>query len=144
MKIGSKVWYRPEKKAGTDKLAPEWKGPAVIVGREGTSSYLVELKAGTRQPAHRSQLKPHVEDTYGTKPYPLYYHHGKAPEVAVGPDEYEAEEVLKTRTKADGTLEALVRWSGYKELTWEPMLELLNPALREFAQEHGLSPALVA
>ena len=64
--------------------------------------------------------------------------------MAVGPGEYDAKAVLNTTTKADGTLEALVRWSWYKEPTWEPMLELLNPALREFAQEHGLSPALVA
>ena len=84
------------KKAGTDKLSPEWKGPAVVVAREGLSSYVVELKPGSRQSAHRSQLKAHIEDTYSTKPYPLYYHHGKAPEVAIGPDEYEAEAVLVT------------------------------------------------
>lgn len=103
---------------------------------------MVELKPGSRQAAFRAQLKPHVEDQYSGKPYPLYYHHGKAPEVAIGPGDYEAEAVKDVRKGAGGALEALVQWSGYKDPTWEPMLELLNPALRGYVQEHNLRPTL--
>ena len=79
------------------------------MGREGDQSYIVELKSGGRQTAHRSQLRPHVMDLYTTDPYPLYYFTGKAPEVEVGPGEYIPGSVVGMRTYKAGQPEVLVQ-----------------------------------
>jgi hypothetical protein len=122
LQIGSKVWYQPERQPGTDKLEPRWKGPAVVLERVGDHSYVVELQPGKRQPAHRSQLKPHMEDLYSTTPVPLYFWCGKAQELEVGPDEWEVERVLNHRHE-NGKTEFLVRWKGFgpEEDQWEPL-----------------------
>ena len=107
---GAKVWFQPERQPGTDKLEPRWKGPAVVLAREGQNSYVVQLKPGAHHKAHRSQLKHHVEDTYHGQPVPLYYFSGRAPELEAATDEWRTKEIRGHRKGKDGELEFLVLW----------------------------------
>ena len=141
LNVGAKVWYRPERQPGTDKLSPEWKGPAIILERQGKYTYVVELRKGNRQKAHRSQLRPHVYDQFSDAPYPLYYHVGKAPEVEARPGEYNVEKVLKQRTITPGKDEVLIKWEGFEKPTWEPVVALMNAPLMEFCREEGWWPS---
>ena len=106
------MWYRPERQPGTDKLEPMWKGPGLVVSRVGNHSYEVELRPGARQPAHRSQLKPHSEDEFAGMPLPMYYFTGKASELEATPDEWEVKAIVDHRRGASGKLEFLVEWEG--------------------------------
>ena len=143
-KVGDKVWYRPERQPGTDKLAPEWRGPAIIKERVALRSYIIELTPGSLQPAHRSQLQPHVEDTFATKPFPVHYFHGKAPEVVCAPDEYIPERFLDVRVRRDGTQEVLTKWLGFTtEPTWEPLSAFFSSELQEFCTGRGLQLQMV-
>ena len=86
---GARVWYRPERQPGTDKLAPEWVGPCLIHRRVGCHSYVVELAPGVLREAHRTQLRPHVADQFSGTPFLLYYLAGKAPQLPEAqPDEW--------------------------------------------------------
>ena len=137
-RVGDKVWYRPERQPGTDKLAPEWRGPAIIKERQGLRSYVVELTPGSLQPAHRSQLHPHVADRFAAEAYSLQYFHGKAPDIVLAPDEYLLEQILDSRIK-NGKQEVLVKWVGYEtEPTWEPLSSFFSPELHAFCAERGL------
>ena len=51
--VGSSVWYRRPEGTG-DKLDSRWLGPALVKGREGKRSYVIELKPGTEIKAHGS------------------------------------------------------------------------------------------
>lgn len=140
----SKVWYRPERQPGTDKLAPEWRGPATVIQRVGPHSYIVELTPGQRQEAHRSQLHPHVLDLYSSKPFPMHYFHGKAPEINLAPDEYIPEKFLDFRKKGDGSQEVLVKWLGFTtDPTWEPVSAFFSPEFRDFCKKRRLDLRLV-
>ena len=87
--VGSKVWYRPEPRPGRDKLEATWKGPEVVLERVGNHSYVVEVKQGRRQHAHRTQLRPHQEDEFCGDQFPLFYFSGRAAVVDdMGPDEF--------------------------------------------------------
>jgi hypothetical protein len=121
--VGDKVWYRPERQPGTDKLEPKWKGPGVVASRVGDHSYLIELRPGARQPAHRSQLKPHTEDVYAGEPFPLYYLTGKAQELEATPDEWNVGSIDGHRLGPKGGLEFLVRWEDWdpSDRRWEPV-----------------------
>ena len=144
LKVGEKVWYRPERQPGTDKLAPEWRGPAIIKSREGKYSYTVELTPGSLQPAHRSQLQPHVEDSFAVETFPMHYYHGKPPELVLAPDEFIPEKFLDVRKRTDGTQEILTKWVGYTTPpTWEPMSAFFSPEMREFCEGNGLQIRLV-
>ena len=111
-KIGDKVWYHPERRPGTDKLAPLWKGPCKVTAREGQHSYVVELTPGKLQAAHRSQLKPHVVDEFVGEPYELHYFSYKAEEVEAGPEDWIVEDILDHRKGPRGP-EFLVKWQGW-------------------------------
>jgi len=54
-------------------------------------------------------------------------------------EEYQVEEILCVRTKGRGRIrEALVKWEGYHELTWEPLAEMADTeALDVFEAKHG-------
>ena len=62
-----------------------------------------------------------------------------------GEAEYVVEEVIRLRTKRVGRgtkQEALVRWKGYHQPTWEPIQELRDTqALADFEQRHNLNPS---
>jgi len=141
---GSKVWYRPERQPGTDKLAPEWVGPCLIEKRLGAHSYVVEVAPGVLREAHRTQLRPHVADLYSDTPFPLHYLAGKAPELPEAtPDEWPVEAVLKHRRRA-GKLEFLVKWKGYEasDACWEPWENFFpgyNTEVVDYCRRHKVS-----
>ncbi len=118
---GSKVWFRPEPRGGDDKLDVPWKGPAVVVKRVSEQGYVISLKRGVEHEAHRSQLRPHVEDTFSGDPFPLYYFSAKGKPLEAAPDEWEVEKILDHRKTTRGW-EFKVQWKGFgpRESRWEP------------------------
>ena len=144
LQVGAKVWYRPEPQPGRDKLEPTWKGPGIVLRRVGAHSYVVQLKPGGEQEAHRSQLRPHVEDQYSGESFPLYYFTGKAPIVEMGPDEWLVEAIEGHRKGPGGRPEFLVRWKDWDptDRRWEPCSSFFpayNEVLVEYCQKHGIS-----
>ena len=138
------MWYKSERQPGTDKLEPMWRGPGVVVGREGHFSYVVEWSPGKRQHAHRSQLKRHIADQYNGTPFPLYNFSGRAPEVEVSPDDWPVEAIQGHRNSSRG-LEFLVKWEGWdpSDQTWEPLASFFpqyNPKVLEYCKQQGLNP----
>ena len=135
--VGSKVWYKPEPQPGRDKLDPHWKR-GVVAGRVGRDSYVVELGPGVRREAHRSQLKPHVDDVFSTAPLDLFYFSGKATPISTGPDDWIVEGIEGHRVNpTTGDLEFLVRWQGWDptDLQWEPVrnfFQLCNTEVLEY------------
>ena len=123
LKVGAKVWYHPERQPGTDKLEVRWKGPGRVLERVGEHSYVVELKPGGRQHAHRSQLRPHVEDEFTSKPVPMYYFAEKAPVLDTRSDEWLVDHIVQDKIGANGERVFLTRWQGYgpESDTWEPL-----------------------
>lgn len=149
LSVGSKVWYRPEPQPGTDKLAPKWRGPGTVTARVGAHSYVVEVVPGVSQEAHRSQLKPHVAEVYGGDMFPLHYFSAKAPEVAVQPDEWLVERIVRHRTDDSGSPEFLVEWKGCdpSDSTWEPWTNFFpgyNPDFLAYCAKAGIKLDLVA
>ena len=53
---GDLVWYRRPERSG-HKLDSRWLGKAVVLGREGESSYLIQTKPDGELKAHTSFLK---------------------------------------------------------------------------------------
>ena len=109
-------------------------------------SYVVEIAPGVLQAAHRSQLKPHVEDQYSGDPLPLYYFSGKAAEVAASPEDWTVEAILGHRKGAEGP-EFLVRWEKWdpEDCTWEPLRHFFpqfNTKLVDYCVEQGMNPRL--
>ena len=121
-KIGDHVWYRPERQPGTDKLDVRWKGPCTVLQQVGASSYVVELRPGNRQNAHRTQLKAYVQGSTSGPAVPMYFFSEKGQELDAGVDEWDVEEILGHRPGPDGQPEFLIRWQGFgaKGDTWEP------------------------
>ena len=109
--------------------------------RVGEHSYVVEIKEGVETEAHRSQLRPHIEDTYAAETFPLYYFSGKAPALDTEMDRWLVEEIREHRGMGD-QLEFLVKWAGCEEdaNTWEPLTNLvtLNELLMEYCQRQGV------
>ena len=95
--VGAKVWYKPERKPGTDKLEVLWKGPAVVLERTGKYSYIVQLGENKAQEAHRTQLRAHVADEFEGEPMPLYFTAEKAGDLEAAPDTYLVEHIVKDR-----------------------------------------------
>ena len=95
-----------------------------MIQRVSDQSYVQEVNAGVQQSAHRTQLRPHVAETYSDTPYPLHYFAGKAPELAAAPSEWEVEDggVLGHRVGPTGELEFLVRWKDWDatDTWWQP------------------------
>jgi hypothetical protein len=125
--VGAKVWYKPETQPGHDKTDTTWIGPGKVRQRVGEHSYVVKVKPGVETEVHRSQLRPHIEDEYCEKSHPLYYFSGKAPEVAISPDQWEVHDILEHRVNPKGDIEFKVKWEGSDKQTWEPLLNFVTP-----------------
>lgn len=94
-------------------------------GREGESSYLVEIKPGRVISLHRSQLKPHFEDEFSGEKLKMFTFLPTPEEFDSGPDEWEVEKVLGHRERG-GKLEFRVKWKDSDELTWEPLMNFIH------------------
>ena len=143
-KVGAKVWYLPERQPGTDKLDVRWKGPGIVLEQVGQSSYVVELKPGNRQRAHRSQLKPHVSGKTSGDPVPLYFFSEKGQPLDVGVNDWQVEKVLGHRYSPTGQLELLVHFWGMGPFgdLWEPWRAFFprsNDLAIAYCRENGLS-----
>ena len=138
------MWYRPEQQPGRDKLDPKWKGPGLVLRRVGAHSYVVQMKPGAEQEAHRSQLRPHVEDTHADNPFPLHYFMGKAPTLEMGPDEWLVESIDGHRMGPGGQPEFLVCWKDWDptDRRWEPcpsFFPAYNEVLVDYCRKHGIT-----
>ena len=143
---GTKVWYRRPEGSG-DKLDSRWLGPAIVKGREGARSYIVELKPGMEIKAHRSFLKEYVEDVYNGQPIPLYFHQRTEVDMGAAADEWLVDKVVNH--KIEGTkVKFLTTWEGHpaEEATWEDASNFLpryNTEFVTYCKTHGLKLDLV-
>jgi len=145
--IGAKVWYRPEPHPGTDKLAPKWKR-GVVTARVGRASYTIQLGPTVHREVHRSHLKPHVDDEFSTSPLPLFYFSEKPQPVAIGPDDWEVENIEDhKRNKRTGELEFLVRWKNWdpQDLQWQPWSNFfhINDEVVHYCDKHKIPLEIV-
>ena len=143
-KIGDHVWYRPERQPGTDKLDVRWKGPCTVLQQVGASSYVVELRPGNRQNAHRTQLKAYVQGSTSGPAVPMYFFSEKGQELDAGIDDWEVQEVVSHRPGPDGQPEFRIRWQGFspEDDTWEPWRNLFpgsNDLAVEYCRDKGVS-----
>lgn len=53
-----------------------------------------------------------------------------------GEEEWQVQGILGSR-KTKGAMEALVRWTGYAQPTWEPLSALETEALDRYEAAHG-------
>jgi len=117
-------------------------GTGVVIDRVGRLSFVVELKPGGRQHAHRSQLKPYVDDLYSGTPVPLYHFTGKGDELEAAPDEWLVKEVLGHRLNPARVLEFKVGWEGFEgDSTWEPWYHFFpgyNKLVRAYCKHQGV------
>ena len=130
---GDKVWYRrPENSGGP--FDSRWLGPLVVLSREGEFSYTILVKPDLEVKAHRSFLKPYVEDTYNGNPIPLFYHRRTVVDAEAMPDEYDVEEILDHKFDKDGGERYLTHWKGFSksEATWEPPSSFLHRYSADF------------
>ena len=139
---GTKVWYRPERRPGTDKLEVVWKGPAVVIDRTGNYSYIIQISEGRTQEAHRTQLRRHVADEFVGEPMPLYSTAQKAEVLEAEPDTWTVERIEDERVGRNGQREFLTRWQGFGPDgdTWEPLSSFfpqVNEELVKFCAEKG-------
>jgi hypothetical protein len=111
-------------------------------------SYEVDLGPST-QNAHRSQLKPHVDDEFSTSPLPLFYFSGKATPVEVGPDDWVVEKIEDHRINVKtGEHEFLVQWKDWDpaDQQWQPwrnFFQLCNEQVLDFCEKNKIDVDLV-
>ena len=142
--IGTHVWYRPERQPGSDKLDVRWKGPCTVLQQVGASSYVVELRPGKRQSAHRTQLKLYVSGCTSGDPVPMYFFSEKGQELDTAVDDWEVEQILGHRPGPDGQPEFLVRWRSFSTdhdswIPWRNLFPGSNDLAVQYCQEKGVS-----
>jgi hypothetical protein len=120
---GDKVWYLRPRSLGTNKTQSWWLGPCVVKARTGLASYVIEERPGFEHTAHRSQLKPHVEDPMEGDKLPLHFFRRTLGDELEAPDEWVVDRIIRHRVGSDGKLQFLTRWEGYSDsdATWEPV-----------------------
>lgn len=121
LKVGDKAWYLRPRGGADNKLDSYWIGPCVVKERRSEHSYVLEVKPGHLQEAHRSQLKEHIRDEWSEKPLKLFHFRRTEPELKSFADEWAIEDIEQHRIGSDGYPEFLVRWEGSAEKTWEPL-----------------------
>ena len=133
--VGDVVYYRRPEGSGT-KLDTRWLGPAKIVAREGSQSYLIQIREGVTIKAHQSFLKPCLSKYFLGKPIPLYYHQRTVIDPEAQVDEWIVDRILKHRVDRAGNVEFLTTWKGYDEsaATWEPVRNFIHRYNSDFLQ----------
>jgi hypothetical protein len=131
--VGQKVWYRRPPNSG-HKLDSRWLGPAVIKERQGSHSYILEIKPGVEMGVHDSFLKPFQEDSLTGKPIPLFYHQRTEPDLEAGIDEWEVDKIVDHKVDKKGNLLFLTHWKGFpsSENTWEPVGNFIHRYSSDF------------
>ena len=120
--LGDLVWYLRPPSHTADKALPRWVGPCPVLERAGQRSYIIEIRPGIKQPAHRSQIKPFLWRSPEGLAFPLHYFR-LTPQEEVGREgEWQVERVLAHR-RTRGKWEFLAKWEGFPEAeaTWEPI-----------------------
>ena len=92
--LGDLVWYLRPPSHTADKALPRWVGPCPVMERTGQRSYIVEIRPGVRQPAHRSQLKPFLWRSPEGLGFPLHYFRLTPQEEAGREGEWQVEKIL--------------------------------------------------
>jgi hypothetical protein len=117
------------------KLLPFWRGPMKVEGRDGDRYRLRNLVTGKEADYHVQLLKPFLYDERVTVPL----------EVAIKEhDEYLVEQIMDHRyaERVNGRprgLECLVRWVGYQEQSWEPLVNVKKlEQFHTYARGNGL------
>ena len=146
LETGSKVWYRRPENSGT-KLDTRWLGPALVKAREGSRSYVIEVKPGAEMKAHRSFLKPFIEDIFNGQPIPLFYHQRTEIDVEAEIDEWEVDKVVRHIIE-EGKLKFLTSWLGHTpdEASWNEARDFLpryNVEFVDYCKSKGLKLDLV-
>ena len=120
--VDDRVWYlRPRGKPG-EKLETYWIGPCRVAERRSDHGYVVDIDTNTQQEAHRSQLKPYIEDVWSGRPVKLFrFRRAVVDNEDVQPDQWTIKKVEGHRRGADGYPEFKVEWDGSDERTWEPL-----------------------
>ena len=120
---GDKVWYLRPRSLGTNKTQSWWLGPCLVKARTGLASYVIQERPGFEHSAHRSQLKPHIEDPMEGDKLPLHFFRRTLGEELEAEDEWVVDRILKHRVGEDGKLQFLTKWEGFAETdaTWEPV-----------------------
>ena len=139
--VGQKVWVLRPRGLTADKLQSWWIGPCVIKSRVGKLSYEVEVKPGRCISLHRSQLKPHFEDEFADENLELFHFRPTSEDFDMEMDEWEVESILKHRVTSDGKLEFLVKWKGYTQPSWEPLLNFIHTMSahwKNYVKDHDL------
>jgi len=124
--VGQKVWVLRPRGLSADKLQSWWVGPCPIVKRVGEMSYEVEIKPGHVISLHRSQMKQHFDDEFSSEKLEMFHFQPTKEDFDSGMDEWEVEKIFKHRLNKFGKLEFLVKWKGFEDLTWEPLMNFLH------------------
>ena len=121
--VGDWVWaLRPRSSPQTVKLDTRWVGPVKVLKRVGESSYVVGIKPNKSFDIHASHMKPCYEGEYKDKTLDLHFYPSTHEEMGLASDEWNVKDILRHRTRPDGTPEFLTHWEGCppEEATWEP------------------------
>ena len=117
--VGDQVWYRRPERSG-HKRHTRWLGKAVVTSKECESSYVIEIRPGSKMKVHASFLKPWVEEEVVGNPKPFFYHQHTEIDPGLQVDEWICKKILSHRVVGD-SWEFLTEWEGAKySPTWEP------------------------
>jgi hypothetical protein len=105
----------------SDKLADRRLGPYEILEKVGAAAYKLKMPGAQHPVFNEELLTPYKE------PAPHRREKRPLPQIVEGEEEYEMEEILKSRKRGRG-MQYLVKWKGYphSENTWEPARHLTH------------------
>jgi hypothetical protein len=139
-KIGDKVWLEatniPQDRP-TEKFSDLRLGPYEILEKVGASAYKLKVPGnGRRYPVYNEGLlSPYAE------PPPHRRDPRPPPAIISGQEEWEVEEILKSRKRGKGH-QYLIKWKGFPHSgnTWEPTSNITHAKklLNEFNKKHNI------
>ena len=106
----------------------------MVTARESESSYVIEIRPGSKLKVHASFLKPWVEDEVVGNPIPLFYHQHTEIDPELQVDEWVCKRILSHRVVGD-SWEFLTEWEGAEDSpTWEPPGNFVHRDSSEFVK----------
>ena len=84
------------------------------------------MKPGHIISVNRSHLKPHFDDEFASEKLAMFHFKPTKDDFESGLDEWEVDKILKHRFNRNGKLEFLVKWKGYTDFTWEPLMNFIH------------------